>query len=226
MFFVDSISLRSLQSNAVSGKYPLKVWKSGGRDMARRIRKSKKPLIRKRSCRVRSVYDGDTLTVEWTEYSWWGFKKYVRPVKVRLAYIDTPEIRSKQAGAIQAGDFLEKLVLGKRVVVEYEELAGGGVRRGDYNRILAVVHLQRSFLPNVNINQLLLKKGFARLYHNPDNITPHHVKKFLRAERQAKRYRRGVWRNTRGQQTSASSDVLLYIAIGIVLGILIGIALT
>ena len=194
--------------------------------MTRNIRKPRKPLIRKHTCRVRSVYDGDTLTVEWAEFSWWGFKKHVRPVKVRLAYIDTPEIRYKQAGALQAREFLEKLVMGKRVVVEYEELPGGGARRGDYNRILAVVHLQRSFLPNVNINQLLLKKGLARLYHNPDNITPHHVKKLLRAERQAKRRCRGVWRNTRDQQVNASADVLFYIAIGIVLGILIGIALT
>ena len=120
--------------------------------MTRRIRKRRKPLVRKQTCQVRSVYDGDTLTVEWTEYSWWGFKKYVRPAKVRLAYIDTPEIRYKQAGALQARDFLEKFIQGKRVVIEYEELAGGGARRGDYNRILAVVHLQRSFLPNVNIN--------------------------------------------------------------------------
>lgn len=194
--------------------------------MARKIRKQRKPLVRKQTCRVRSVYDGDTLTVEWAEYSWWGLKKYVRPVKVRLAYIDTPEIRYKQAGALQAREFLEKLLLGKRVVIEYEELPGGGIRHGDYNRILAVVHLQRSFLPNVNMNQLLLKKGLARLYRNPDNITPHHVKKFLRAEQQAKRRRIGVWRNTGDQQANITSDVLLYIAIGIVLGILIGIALT
>ncbi|GAK57574.1 putative thermonuclease [Candidatus Vecturithrix granuli] len=189
-------------------------------------RRRNAPNVKKEICRVRSVYDGDTLTVEWAKSSWLGFKTEVRPVKVRLAYIDTPEIRYKQAGALQARELLEKLVQGKHVIVEYEQLPSGGGRRDDYNRMLAVVHLQRTFLPNVNINQLLLKKGLARLYHKPDNITPHHLKKLIRAERHAKRRRLGIWRMTRDQQSVSSSDIVLYIVLGIIVGIVIGLALS
>jgi endonuclease YncB( thermonuclease family) len=192
-------------------------------NMAKRTsQKHYKPNVKKKTCRVHSVYDGDTVTVDWEKYSWLGFKKDVRHVKVRLAYIDTPELRYKQSGALQAKELLEKLIQGKRVIVEYEQLPAGGARRGDYNRMLAVIHLQRTFLPNVNINQLLLKKGLARMYSNPDDITPHHRKRLIRAERYAQRRHLGIWRF---RHEKDSSDMLLYIVIGAVIGILIGIAL-
>ncbi|MDY0091081.1 MAG: thermonuclease family protein [Candidatus Vecturithrix sp.] len=184
------------------------------------------PHVKKEICRVRSVCDGDTLTVEWAKSSWLGFKTEVRPLKVRLAYIDSPEIRYKQAGALQAKALLEKMLQGKRVVVEYEQLPSGGGRRDDYNRMLAVVHVQRTFLPNLNINRLLLKKGLARLYHKPDNITPHHLKKLIRAERHAKRRRLGIWKMSRDQQSVSSTDIVLYIVLGIIVGIVIGLALS
>ncbi len=109
--------------------------------MAHITKRRNPPHVKKEICRVRSVCDGDTLTVEWAKSSWLGFKTEVRPLKVRLAYIDSPEIRYKQVGALQAKALLEKMLQGKRVVVEYEQLPSGGGRRDDYNRMLAVVHV-------------------------------------------------------------------------------------
>ncbi len=183
------------------------------------------PHVKKKICRVRSIYDGDTLSVEWEDSSWFGLKQDIHPVKVRLAYIDTPELRYKQAGAVQAKELLEKLLSGRRIVVEYEELPTGGIRRCDYNRVLAVIHLQRTFLPNLNINELLLRKGLARLYSHPDNVTPHHVKRFARAEQYAKRRNLGLWRDTDEQQLRKWGRVFWYIFVGIVVGIIIGMAL-
>ena len=191
----------------------------------RESRKRHKPNVKKKTCRVHSVYDGDTVTVEWDEYSWLGLKRDARPVKVRMAYIDTPELRYKQPGAMRAKELLEKLIQGRRVILEYEELPNGRPRKGDYNRVLAVMHLQRTFLPNVNINQLLLKKGLARLYGKPDDITPHHRKRLKRAERYAQRRKLGIWRISKGHYKDGSSHILSFIVIGIVIGILIGIAL-
>ena len=158
--------------------------------------------------------------VEWADYSWLGLKKEIRMVKLRLAYIDTPELRHKQPGALQAQDLLESWLKGKYVIVEYEQLPGGNPRKGDYNRVLAVVHLPRMFLPNMNINRELLKKGLARLHKNPDNITPHHRKSLARAERSARRRRLGIWKTAYLRENN-SSHILLYITIGIALGILI-----
>ena len=193
--------------------------------MARKISKRRhKPLIKKEVCRVHSVYDGDTITVEQVRYSWLWLKKDVRLIKVRLAYIDTPELRDKQAGAVQAREFLKKLIHGKRVVLEYEQLPSGKPRKGDYHRMLAVVHLQRKFFPNVNINRLLLKKGLARLYANPDNITPHHWRGLVQAESYARRRHLGIWGRERVSHKEKSSGVFWYVLLGMILGFLIGIA--
>ncbi len=189
-------------------------------------KRANKSTIAKKTCQVHSVYDGDTLSVEWEHSAWWGLKKDVQVVKVRLAYIDTPELRSQEAGAQHAKAVLEKLLAGKRVVLEYEQLSTGRPRKGDYHRVLAVVYLQRTFLPNMNINELLLKRGLARLYSHPDNITPYLKKRLVRAETFAKSRKLGVWRfDEHRHDDHESSRVFWHIAIGIIIGILIGIAL-
>ena len=152
-----------------------------------------KPVIKKEYCRVMSVYDGDTITVERTRSSWLGLKRHEFHTRLRLAYIDTPELRYKEFGAVSAKEMLEELVEGKRVMLEYEVLPSGHPRTGDFNRILAVVHLQRLVFPNININEFLLRKGLARLYHRADDITPHHRRRFVRAEKYAKRCQIGVF---------------------------------
>jgi endonuclease YncB( thermonuclease family) len=194
--------------------------------MARKAtQKRHKPKIKKKTCRVHTILDGDTLTVKWGNHSWLGLKRDVRLVKVRLAYIDTPELRYKQYGAQKAKEFLEKRLLGKRVVLEYEQLPTGGPRKGGYNRMLAVVHLKRGFLPNVNMNRVLLQKGLARLYDDPDNITPHHWKRLTQAERDAQRRHRGIWNVLKVSPQRTSFGLIWYIAAGIVIGILVGMTL-
>lgn len=186
--------------------------------------KHRKPRIKKEVCRVHSVYDGDTMTVERVKYSWLGFRKHVRLLKIRLAYIDTPELRYQEPGAQNAKEVLDNLITGKPVMLEYEVLSTGVPRTGSFNRILAVVHLQRMVFPNININELLLRKGLARLYRNADNITPHYRRRFAKAERYAQRKHLGIWRQSQDQPSQGSPTWLLVgtgIAIGIVIGLLL-----
>jgi len=194
--------------------------------MARRASgKQGKPRIKTKAYQVHSVYDGDTITVEWVERSWLGLRKEVRLVKVRLAYIDTPELRQKAPGAATAKKVLEKLIAKKRIILEYEQLPNGNPRMGVYDRMLAVVHLERIVFPNVNVNELLLRKGLARLYDNPDDITPHHRKRFTRAERHARRRRLGVWKLLEAGHGYGSLKTWISVGIGIIIGILIALAL-
>lgn len=176
--------------------------------------------IKKKRCRVLSIYDGDTITVEWEERSWFGFKKELRDVKVRLAYIDTPELRFKEDGAQQAKEVLESLLKGRHVLLEYESMADGSPVKGDYDRLLAVLHLQRTFLPNININELLLKKGLAELYKNPDNITPHHLKRFQQAEHYAKEKELGVW-GYKEEDIAQKGGVFWYVLTGVAIGVVL-----
>jgi endonuclease YncB( thermonuclease family) len=148
----------------------------------------------------------------------------VRLVKVRLAYIDTPELRYKEPGAASARELLERLIARKRVMLEYEQLPDGRPRMGVYNRMLAVVHLQRMLFPNINVNELLLRKGLARLYDNPDDITPHHWRRFTKAERYARRRHLGVWGIMKTRSYNFFSS-WFSVGIGIIIGMLLGIVL-
>jgi endonuclease YncB( thermonuclease family) len=160
------------------------------------FRKRQKPRLKKEHCRVVEVIDGDTITVKREHYAWFFLLKHSDLIRVRLAYIDTPELRQHQRGAKNARQVLARLLRKRRVIIEYQELAGGAARTEMYNRMLAVVHLDRMFLPNLNVNEYLLRKGVARLYNNPDNITPHHQQRFIQAEQYARRTRRGLWHTT------------------------------
>ncbi len=87
-------------------------------------------------------YDGDTCTSTKGE-------------KVRLACIDTPELRGKRADPIPAKaarDYLNGLVAGEEVSIRR-------ITKDRYGRTVAEL-----FKDGVNIQELLVSKGFARLY--------------------------------------------------------------
>ena len=82
---------------------------------------------------------------------------WVRSEKIRLAYIDTPELKGehKEEG-IAAGDFLRQLVLNKKVIIQTIKNPSGGDKQEKYGRYLGVI-----WLDGVNVNDLLIAKGYA-----------------------------------------------------------------
>ncbi len=104
------------------------------------------------NARVVSVYDGDTLTVD--AEPWPGL---TARTKVRLAGVDTPEIRGKcQAEkdlAIRARDFVRATV-GARVQLT-------DVRPGKYaGRVIADV-----WVNGRKLSDILIAEGLGRPYH-------------------------------------------------------------
>ena len=104
------------------------------------------------NARVVSVYDGDTLTVD--AEPWPGF---TARTKVRVAGVDTPEIRGKcQAEkdmAIRARDFVRSTV-GARVQLT-------NVRLGKYaGRVVADVWVNEQ-----KLSDLLIAENLGRPYH-------------------------------------------------------------
>ena len=91
---------------------------------------------------IDSCYDGDTCTTNAGE-------------KIRLACIDTPELRGSKADPIPAKaarDFLNKLVAGTQV----------DIRRITIDRYgRTVAELSKD---GVNLQELLVSKNFARIY--------------------------------------------------------------
>ena len=91
---------------------------------------------------IKSCYDGDTCITTNGE-------------KIRLACIDTPEIKGKNAdpiNAIEARDFLNNLVSNKKVAI----------RRITYDRYKRTIG--ELFINGINIQELIVQKGYGKIY--------------------------------------------------------------
>ena len=98
-----------------------------------------------------SVYDGDSITLAINL----GFHMVMHNQKIRLLGIDTPEIRGeeREAGLI-ARDRLRELIENKQVL-----MLSHRDKTGKYGRWLATIYID-----SVNVNQLLVDEGLARVY--------------------------------------------------------------
>ncbi|MCL2687460.1 MAG: thermonuclease family protein [Methanobrevibacter sp.] len=89
------------------------------------------------------VIDGDTINVEGVG-------------KVQLVGIDAPEVG--QPGFDNSTQFVKDMCLGKTVYLDIDDARN----RDKYGRILAIVYVD-----GYNINEELLKRGYAQIMHIP-----------------------------------------------------------
>lgn len=112
---------------------------------------------------VKRVVDGDTILVEGR--------------KIRLRGIDAPEM--DQPFGKKAAGFLNSLVCGKGVRVEYSET----YKYDKDDRILGTVYLQET-----DINLTMVRNGFAWHYKQYDD-----TKSYADAEDEARAAKKGLW---------------------------------
>ena len=96
---------------------------------------------------IKSCYDGDTCTTTDGE-------------KIRLACIDTPELKGKRADPIpaeKARDFLNNLLINEEVYIRR-------ITKDRYGRTVAEL-----FSGNINIQKLLVDKGYGQIYKKYSN---------------------------------------------------------
>ena len=96
---------------------------------------------------IQSCYDGDTCTTTNGE-------------KIRLACIDTPELKGKRADPIpaeKARDFLNNLLINEEVSIRR-------ITKDRYGRTVAEL-----FNGNINIQKLLVDKGYGQIYKKYSN---------------------------------------------------------
>ena len=96
---------------------------------------------------IKSCYDGDTCTTTDGE-------------KIRLACIDTPELKGKRADPIpaeKARDFLNNLLINEEVSIRR-------ITKDRYGRTVAEL-----FNGNINIQKLLVDKGYGQIYRKYSN---------------------------------------------------------
>lgn len=102
---------------------------------------------------VRSVYDGDTCTVDIDL----GLRAWIKEEKLRLLRINAPELRGAEREAgLRSRDFLRSQIDGKEIFIEtFKD------RRGKYGRYLAEIWLKQDDDIWLNINDLLVEQGYA-----------------------------------------------------------------
>ena len=96
---------------------------------------------------IKDCYDGDTCTT-------------IEGEKIRLACIDTPELKGKKADPIpakEARDFLNNLVTNEEVSIRR-------ITKDRYGRTVAEL-----FNGNINIQKLLVDKGYGQIYKKYSN---------------------------------------------------------
>ena len=91
---------------------------------------------------IKNCYDGDTCTT-------------IDGETIRLACIDTPELKGRKADPIpakEARDFLNNLVTNEEVSIRR-------ITKDRYGRTVAEL-----FKNDINVQELIVKKGFGKIY--------------------------------------------------------------
>ena len=91
---------------------------------------------------IRDCYDGDTCTT-------------IDGEKIRLACIDSPELKGKKAdplAAKEARDFLNNFLVNKKVAIRR-------IVKDKYGRTVAEL-----FKNEINVQKLVVDKGYAKIY--------------------------------------------------------------
>ena len=122
--------------------------------------------------RVVQVYDGDTLTLESGD-------------RIRLRWVNTPELRPKEDYGIEAREAAKALVLGKEV-----QLVFGKVKRDGYGRLIAGVEID-----GTDLSTHLLELGLAHLFIIPPDDADHAARRA--AQTKARSASRGIWSTER-----------------------------
>lgn len=127
---------------------------------------------------VTKVVDGDTF---------WIDDGSEKGLKIRLIGIDAPEAanafrKKKEPFGKEASQFMEKLIAGKKVRLEFD--VG---RKDRYGRTLAYAWLENG----VFINARMLQQGYAVVMTVPPNVK--YAEYFLKLQRKARKQKKGLW---------------------------------
>lgn len=102
---------------------------------------------------VRSVYDGDTCTVDIDL----GLGTWIHGEKLRLYRITAPELKgSEKEAGLRAHDFLRSQLVEKEVYIQSIK-----DRKGKDGRYLAEVWFKGESGEWVNVNDVLVQQGYA-----------------------------------------------------------------
>ncbi|PVU88619.1 hypothetical protein BB561_005758 [Smittium simulii] len=113
-----------------------------------------------------------------------------KTINVRLYGIDAPEIghfgNKSQKFAVEAREFLQSLVLGKKLFIL-------PLKIDIYNRVVAVVYIKNFWFFNRDISSEMIKAGMATIYEGRDIAYHSGLNSLVLEEMKAKSNKIGIW---------------------------------
>ncbi len=104
--------------------------------------------------KVVEVYDGDTCTIDIDL----GLHTWIKREKVRLNRINAPELKgTERTKGLKSRDYLRSLILDKEIFIETIK-----DKKEKYGRYLGEIWLEDDKGNFVNVNDVLVKNGFAK----------------------------------------------------------------
>jgi len=122
---------------------------------------------------VTSVYDGDTFTLR-------------DGSKVRLAAVNTPELRPAEAYAVEARNAAEAFMKGARVELDKNP------PQDSYGRLIS-----QAYVDGKSLSEHLVSLGLAHVFLIPPVPESHDVSALLSAQKNAREANRGIWSTER-----------------------------
>ncbi len=142
---------------------------------------------------VTSVVDGDTIRVIFPE----GSPFHGDEEKIRLLYIDTPEIHDNSHDRAMVEGRRARLLLKKRLKPGervYLVSPKGKLKRGYYGRLLAIVYFKNR---DSTIQDLMIRSGYSVLWEKYGSPPEPWKGKWEQAEDEAREKERGCWSTAR-----------------------------
>jgi micrococcal nuclease len=100
------------------------------------------------------IVDGDTFDISSGE-------------RIRLADVDTPE--RGEYGFYEASDALSSMIYGKTVYLDVDDM----YRYDVYDRLVCVIYVEYNFTHYINVNDVLLRYGYAEVSDYPNEFNPY-----------------------------------------------------
>lgn len=130
-----------------------------------------------------NVYDGDTLTLANSD-------------RVRLLGIDTPELKEKQAFALEAKEYTKRYCHGKDIWLSFDVDDNNNDNNKDhYGRLLAFVWVPVDGKQWLCINEGLVASGLAHAYSPSKTRKVHNYDKMLALQKIARQHKKGQWKS-------------------------------
>ncbi len=138
---------------------------------------------------VNRVIDGDTITVNGTIQG-----KAYTDKKVRVMFIDTPEVRSNSHGGAMPEGRRATALLRRHLKPGHGVTLvnpGGTIGFDRYGRLLAIV-----LFNDTSIEELMIRSGYSVLWRKYGSPPEPYLSRWLDAEEEARREKRGCWESS------------------------------